>query len=416
MTADTNDCQSDYDPNSLTLQQARDRIVGSLETPNRSEELNLHRALHRVLAEPIQAPRDVPPFRNSAMDGFACRSADLPETGSIALNIVGQSLAGHAYPQLLGKDEAIQVTTGAALPDNADVVVMQERAHLDSDRISFDVRDAQNKSFVRTRGSDTRQGDTVMQAGTVLGPAQIAVLASLGIAKVRVFVQVRVAIVSTGDELVDLGQTPAMDQIFDSNRPALLALLQHAQIEVIDLGICRDCPQEIRDRLLSAAEQADLVISSGGVSVGTADHLRSVLEEIGELNFWKISVKPGRPLTFGKIQQTHYFGLPGNPVSTMVTFQQLVEPALRTLAGETLPSVKLNVLAQCESPLKKQAGRQEFQRGILRQDATGKLLVSATGAQDSHMLSSVSKANCLIELAAESTGAHVGESVRVQLI
>jgi len=416
MTADTADCQSDYDPNSLSLDDARVRILSCFNAALTVETLPLAQTLNRVLAQDIKAPRDVPPYRNSAMDGFACRSQDLPDSGLVSFDIIGDSLAGHAFTEQLQSQQAIRVTTGAVLPDSADIVVMQERAQSDNNKVSFDVRDTQNKSFVRERGSDTRSGDAVMQAGQRLGPAQIAVLASIGTTEVVLYQKPRVAILSTGDELVEIGDTPAIDQIFDSNRPALFALLQNAQIDVVDLGICKDNPSAIKASLLKAAEEADVIISSGGVSVGQADHLRSVLEQIGELNFWKISMKPGRPLTFGSINNTHYFGLPGNPVSTLVTFQQLVEPALKKLSGENNSSTQISLFARCESPLKKQPGRQEFQRGILQQSSEGELLVKATGAQDSHILSSVSRANCLIDLSAQSAGAEVGESVRIHLL
>lgn len=416
MTAEPIDCQSDYDPSSLSLEEARNRILSCFEATSRRETLSLAESLNRVLAQDIQAPRDVPPYRNSAMDGFACRTCDLPAEGNVELKLVGDSLAGHAYTDLLHDGQAIRITTGAVLPDNADIVVMQEHTQSTESSVSFELRDAQNKSFVRERGSDTRSGDTVMQSGLKIGPAQIAVLASLGITEVSVHSKAKVAIISTGDELVEIGSEPAVDQIFDSNRPALLALLSNAQVQALDLGICKDDPAAIRRKLLEAADTCDVIISSGGVSVGQADHLRTVLDEIGELNFWKISMKPGRPLTYGSINNTHYFGLPGNPVSTLVTFQQLVEPALKQLSGEKNARSGIRLKARCESLLKKQAGRQEFQRGIFRQDATGELHVMATGAQDSHILSSVSRANCLIDLSADSTGADVGEFVQIHLL
>ncbi|MGB0866154.1 MAG: gephyrin-like molybdotransferase Glp [Granulosicoccaceae bacterium] len=416
MTADANDCQSDYDPNSLSLEQARERILADINNISREETLALEHCMQRVLAQDIDAPRDVPPYRNSAMDGFACRAQDLPHTGSIELQVVGESLAGHAYTQPLEQGQAISITTGAVLPDNADVVVMQERTHSSETGVSFNVRDAQNKSFVRERGSDTRQGDNVMRRGNRLGAAQIAVLASLGLSQLAVFTKPKVAVLSTGDELVEGGCTPAVDQIFDSNRPALKALLALAKVEIIDMGICPDNPHIIRETLLSAAEQADVIISSGGVSVGQADHLRTVLEEIGELSFWKIAVKPGRPLTYGHINQSHYFGLPGNPVSTLVTFQQLVEPALNKLSGEQQTRTAIQLKAICKSELVKQPGRQEFQRGVLSQEGSGEMHVVATGAQDSHILSSVSRANCLIDLPAASAGAKIGDSVQVHLL
>lgn len=412
----TADCQTDYDPHSLSLDDARTRILSCLTPVQAQEPLPLARTLHRVLAQTIKAPRDVPPYRNAAMDGFACRSCDLPNTGKVSLHIAGESRAGHAYNSLLIGDQAIRVTTGAVLPDNADAVIMQERTESSEKEVHFDVRDAQNKSFVRERGSDTRSGETVMQAGLRIGPAQIAVLASLGITDVNVHRKVRVAVLSTGDELVELGASPDVDQIFDSNRPALLALLENAQAEVIDLGICEDKQDTLRTTLLQAAKTADIIISSGGVSVGQADHLRAVLNDIGQLNFWKISIKPGRPLAFGSIDNCHYFGLPGNPVSTLVTFQQLVAPALKQLSGERDSNPEISLYARCKNPLKKQAGRQEFQRGVLQQDNSGELYVSSTGAQDSHILSSVSRANCLIDLPTDSTNTEVGERVRVHLL
>ncbi len=410
------DCQTDYDPNSLALSEARARILSSLSVVHGCQTVPLLDALNRVLSSDINAPRDVPPYRNSAMDGFACRSADLESSGTASLRVVGESLAGHAYTKNLGAMQAIRIMTGAVLPDNADAVVMQERTESDNTTVSFDVRDAQNKSFVRERGSDSSKGETLMQAGVRLGPAQIALLASLGIHQLQVHRKPLVAILSTGDELVEISGSPAADQIFDSNRPALRALLQNAHVDTLDLGICPDDPNEIRLRLLKAAASADLIVSSGGVSVGTADHLRAVLADIGQLNFWKIAMKPGRPLSFGQIENTPYFGLPGNPVSTLVTFQQLVAPALKQMAGEQKPTAELQLEAVSEHTLNKQAGRQEFQRGYVRQDENGELWVSSTGAQDSHRLSSISRANCLIDLAAGSAGAKIGDRVRIHLL
>jgi len=411
-----NNCQSDFDPDSISLEQARERILDSLRSASiASHTVALTDALGLTLTEDILAPQDVPPFRNSAMDGFACRLSDLPDSGQVSLPIVGESLAGHPYTKNLEPNTAILVTTGALLPDNADAVIMQEQVSHERDHVCFDSNNARNPSFIRQRGSDTRAGSVVIHKGQTIRPVHIGILASLGIAELPVAQKLKVALLSTGDELVNVGNALGEGKIYDSNRPALAALLTASHIEIIDVGIIKDDPDSIRTALEQAASSADVIISSGGVSVGKADYLRSVLNSIGQLNFWKIAMKPGRPLTYGQIENTPYFGLPGNPVSSLITFRQLVLPALDCLQGKT-KTEEISMFARTQSALKKQPGRLEFQRGVLSHREDGTLCVHTTGAQDSHVLRSLCDANCLIELPAESSGAETGDFVKVCLL
>lgn len=347
------------------------------------------------------------------MDGYAfCHTAH-PGQSEIALQVAGQSLAGHPFTGTLQPHQAVRIMTGAVVPETCDTVVVQEVVSTEGeDRVRFDLTGITPGQFVRGIGDDLTQGEIVLRAGTRLGPAQLGVIASIGIDSVVVTRTPRVAILSTGDELRSPGETLTAGQIYDSNRTTLSALVRTHHAEPVTIGQVPDTPDAIHQALDEAASRSDLILSSGGVSVGVADHMRSVLEREGTLQFWKIAVKPGRPLVFGQWKNAWYFGLPGNPVSAMVTFDQIVRPALALIEGETKPE-PVQLTATSHSSLKKLPGRMEFQRGRLFNDETGNLCVLSTGSQDSHVLSSLRDANCLIALPLHSEGAEIGDQLHV---
>lgn len=376
------------------------------------EHLALRTTLGRILAEDVVSPIDVPSHTNSAMDGYALRGTDLAQDGVNVLRCVGTALAGAPFPGRAGPRECVRIMTGAPLPAGTDTVVMQEQATREGDRVRVAGRHHRGEN-VRQAGEDLSQGETVLQTGRRLTAADLGMLASLGRAELSVFRRPRVAFFSTGDELRSIGEPLAEGDVYDSNRYSLYGMLIRDGVELRDLGVVRDDPQRTREGLRDAAAGSDVVITSGGVSVGEADYIKDVLTELGEVDFWKIAMKPGRPLTFGRIGEAWFFGLPGNPVSVMVTYYQFVRPALRQLMGET-DTAPLILPARCASRLRKRPGRTEFQRGILSTGQDGGLEVSKTGAQGSGVLRSMSLANCFILLPEDSTGAEPGEMVNVQ--
>lgn len=402
----------DFDPNSLPVDEARKRILDTLRSINGIEQLPLRDTLGRVLAEDIQSTINVPSHTNSAMDGYALLSADLPPEGTASLDVIGRSMAGTPFEGNVSRGQCVRIMTGAKMPDGADTVIMQEHVTVDGDRINIGAGHKAGQN-VRQAGEDLSTGECVFNTGKFITPADLGMLASMGIAEVQVWRRVRVAFFSTGDELRSVGQPLGDGQIYDSNRYTLHGMLARLGVELLDMGVIPDQRNEIESAFRSAAQIADVLITSGGVSVGEADFVKETLEKIGEVNFWKIAMKPGRPLAVGRIDQCHFFGLPGNPVSAMVTFYQFVQPALQQLSGQEAPPPLL-LQAKCMSKLKKAAGRIDFQRGWMETNESGELIVSSTGQQGSGMLSSMGRANCFVVLPLESTGVNVREMVTVQ--
>ncbi len=409
----TPDCQNDYDPNSLTLEQARQRIAASITPIQGQERVFIRQALNRILAQPVRSDINVPAYRNSAMDGYALRSSDLPNEGEIRLTCVGKVLAGHPFKGHIKPGECVRIMTGAPMPKDLDTVIMQEHVRTDGNHIVVGPNHAAGQ-HVRHAGEDIRQGAIVLDKGRRLTAADIGLLASLGIAEVRVSRRLRAAFFSTGDELRSLGETLQEGQIYDSNRYTLHAMLSRLDVDVIDMGIIADERDALAQALETAANTADVVITTGGVSVGDADYVKEMLARLGQVDFWKIAIKPGRPLAYGKIKQALFFGLPGNPVSAMVTFYQLLQPALRQLMGEPQPTIR-TLEMPCLSRLRKRPGRVEFQRGVLVRGDDGQWAVKSTGHQGSHILSSMSQAECFIVLDQDTTGTEPGDRVQVQL-
>jgi molybdopterin molybdotransferase len=406
---------SDYDPNSMPVEKAREHIRAFLSPVTAVERLNIRAALGRVLAEDVISPLNVPQHDNSAMDGYAVRFADLKADGETTLNVIGTSFAGKPFERTAGPGQAVRIMTGAVIPAGADTVIQQERAKASGGQVAV-MPVPKKGTNTRSAGEDLRAGEAALKRGQPVRPAEIGMMASLGIGEVAVYRKLRVAFFSTGDELVAIGTPLGPGQIYDSNRYTIYGLLTRLGCEVLDMGVIRDTPQDVERAFKEASRAADVVITSGGVSVGEADYVKQILDRLGEVLFWKIAMKPGRPLAYGKIGSAHFFGLPGNPVAVMVTFYQFVRDALLHLQGQTrvtpLPTQKV----VCTSPIKKAPGRAEFQRGILSRDAEGQWSVRTTGDQGSGILSSMSQANCFIILPTDQGNVPAGTIVDVQLL
>lgn len=408
----TSDCCGMQPHSLLSVDEAKKRIVDFITPIRQTEQVATREALNRILATDIQSTINVPPHDNSAMDGYALLSTDLPATGENTLAVVGSAFAGSPFEGTLQPGQCIRIMTGAVMPAGADTVIMQERVTREDDRITIGAGHKAGQD-VRHIGEDMRIGQTVLRAGDYLYPADIGILASLGLTTVTVWRMPRVAFFSTGDELREPGEILGTGDIYDSNRYTLHGMLTRLGVEAIDMGVIRDERAAVKQAFLDAAAHADAIITSGGASVGEADYVKEVLDEIGEVNFWRVAMKPGKPLAAGRIKDKFFFGLPGNPVSAMATFYQFVQPALRHLRGEQdIASLTLQV--RCSSKLKKSPGRLEYQRGILKKDSDGALIVDSTGLQGSHVLTSMSRANCFIILPAACAGVEPGDPVEVQ--
>ena len=410
-------CADDYDPNSLPVDRARLLIREFLQPVMAVERVHLRAALDRVLADDVVSPLDVPAHDNSAMDGWAVRFADLDQAAETALRRVGESFAGKPFDGEVRAGEAVRIFTGGVIPRGADTVVMQERAKATPEGVAIApgavARTGQNR---RRAGEDVKRGEVVFRKGQPVRPAELGMLASLGIGEVSVYRRLRVAFFSTGDELRAIGQTLAEGEIYDSNRYTIYGMLKRLNCEVLDLGVVADVPDRLERALAAAAAAADVVITSGGVSVGEADFVKPLLDKLGEVLFWKIAMKPGRPLAFGRVAGAHFFGLPGNPVSVMVTFYEFVRDALLLLQGRSDVAERPTFKARLAAPIRKIPGRTEFQRAVLTPDGVGGLQVRTTGDQGSGILSSMSRANCFVVLAAGTGNLDAGAEVEVQLL
>lgn len=398
-----------------TVAQARDQVLARIVPIAAREQVFVQQALGRVLAENIRAPLNVPAHDNSAMDGYALRHADLAPEREVRLTVVGRALAGHPFSRPLAAGEAVRIMTGAVLPAGADTVVMQEQARLVGAEVVLPAGQHCGQN-VRRAGEDLHAGEIALARGKRLRPAELGLLASLGQAEIKVCRRLRVAIFSTGDELATLGQTLAAGQVYDSNRYTLHGMLSRLGCEVHDLGVVPDQPAALEAALQEAAAHADMIITSGGVSVGEADFIRELMAQLGEIAFWKINMKPGRPLAFGRIGACWLFGLPGNPVATMISFYQFVRPALLRLQGvppadTVLPRLKMPTAV----PLKQRPGICEFQRGILQLE-NGVYQVRPTGNQGSGILRSMSEAQVLIVLDGMRPQIAAGELVDIELL
>jgi molybdopterin molybdotransferase len=409
-------CADGYDPESLSVEQARKLILGLVEPVAGTERLFVRNTLGRVLAEDVLATANVPGHDNSAMDGYAVRYADLAAEGDTVLRLAGASFAGRTFAGHVEAGQCVRIMTGGVIPEGADTVVIQEVVRAENDRIVVPPKQRQGQ-HVRRAGEDLRAGTPAIRAGKVIRPAELGLIASLGVAELNVRRRLRVAFFSTGDELCSVGTPLKEGEVYDSNRYTLFGMLTRLGCEAIDLGVVRDDPAALEAAFRRAAVQADVILTSGGVSVGEADFIRGMMGKLGEVAFWKIAMRPGRPMAFGKIGSDQnaawLFGLPGNPVAVMVTFYEFVREALLKMMGvapvDPLPQFRV----PCVTPLKKRPGRSEFQRGILFRE-NGEWKVRATGAQGSGVLRSMSEANCIIVVEHERGNVEPGELVGVQ--
>ncbi len=402
-------CDTEFDALALTEKQARERVLAACKPSPENELIGLTKALGRVLANDVKPVADVPPHRDSAMDGYALRAED--QQPGHPLEIVGRSFAGHPFTRELGPGQCVQIMTGAGVPKGADTVVQQELTRREGNLL-FVEQALKLGANIRFPGEDIRRGDFVLRAGRALSAADLGLLASVGLPKVLVHRLPRVAFFSTGDELRGVGEPLGEGEIYDSNRYVLHGLLQSVGVESIDMGRIPDQREAVEEAMHTAAEQADVVLTTGGASVGEADYVTRILRELGQAEFWKIAIKPGKPLNFGRIGKTLFFGLPGNPVSAMATFGLFVAPGLRKIRGEN-PRPYRVFRAITRDELKKRPGRTDFQRGILHVEADGTLSVTTTGMQGSHMLTSMSRADCFIRLPRESGSVPAGGQVDV---
>jgi molybdopterin molybdotransferase len=393
----------------ISVGEAQARVLARIARPTPPEVVPVARALGRILAQDVLAPFDVPPADNSAVDGYAVRAEDLTG-GRTRLSVVRDLPAGAVFEGRIGRGEALRIMTGAPMPEGADTVVPQELATPDGDLVELDpVSPGAN---VRARGEDVGAGAAVLGQGAVLRPQELGLIASLGLGTVSVHARPRVALLSTGDEVVEPGHPRRPGQIFDANRFSLHGLVEAAGAEPVDHGIVPDVRTLLRARFLEAAADAEVVISSGGVSVGAYDLVREVLSEIGDIEFWQVAMQPGRPIAMGAIGPRHFFGLPGNPVASALCFLIFVRPALWRLTGRRdLEPPRFSALAL--EAMRKRPGRREFKRGILRFSARG-WEVTTTGPQGSGILSSMVAANCLIILEESRGDVAPGEPVLVE--
>ncbi|NLP62446.1 gephyrin-like molybdotransferase Glp [Paraburkholderia sacchari] len=421
-----------FDPQALPVSAAQTIVLQWVTPLAQSERVPLRDALARVLARDVISPIDVPAHDNSAMDGYAFDGASLlaqaaPAGATLTLDVAGKAFAGHPYTGAIAPGACVRIMTGAPMPAGCDTVVPQERVEhsgsAEAVAVTFRADAVTPGANRRRKGEDLARGGVALRAGRVLRASDIGLMASLGIVDVAVKRRLRVAFFSTGDELRSPGEPLDAGCIYDSNRYTLGAMLQRLNAEPIDLGRVRDDPESLAATLKAAAESADVVLTSGGVSVGEADFTRTQLQTLGDVSFWGLAMRPGRPFAFGRIwsggrpgagRAALLFGLPGNPVATMVAFYQIVRPALIAMSGAAPQPMPL-IPARCEMPIKKRPGRTEFQRGVAGRDAQGQWRVAPTGSQSSGALSTMSEANCFIVLAHESADLDAGDTVDIML-
>ena len=401
----------------LPFSEARESILATIKSKNYNayHTVELIDAVNGYLAETILSPMNIPSFNNSAMDGYVVRKQDI-DCAMTVLPIAGRLLAGEQKQINWPEKTCLRIMTGAAVPQDAYAVIMQEDVDITAHGIKFNTQTIKQGQNIRFIGESVKLGTEIFTKGEQLTIAKLATLATLGINQVNIFQPLRVAIFSTGDELTPIGQPlKTVNSIYDSNRFTLKLMLKALGCEVIDLGIVNDDLNLITNTLKQAANLADIVISSGGVSIGDADYIKQALEKIGQIHFWQIAMKPGKPFAFGHIDQSLFCGLPGNPVSSIVTFYQLVRPLILGLYGQTQQFKPLTFQVKTSNYLKKTIGRMDFQRGYLHNNEHGELVVSTTSQQGSHIMTSFNQANCFILLEAERGNVQKGELVNVEL-
>lgn len=393
----------------VTLEDALKQIVESVSPVTETQQIPIEQALDRVLACSAPSPIAVPNFDNSAMDGYALNVNDLEKTDT--LQLVGKSFAGQPFKEQVQPGQCVRIMTGAKIPSGSNCVIMQENTQVKGSHIRF-LKIEKAFSNIRKAGEDIQQGQIILSKGRRLSPVDLGLLSSIGCSHINVYRPLTVGLLSTGDELRKASQALPEGCIYESNRVVIKAILQRLGCNIVDLGIIPDQLEPLKAAFKQCDNKCDAVISSGGVSVGEADYTKDILEQLGDINFWKVAIKPGKPFAFGKLSQAFFFGLPGNPVSAIVTFHQLALPALLKMSGENVND-NLVLSAKTAKPLKKRPGRTDFQRGILSVTDSGDLLVTDTGSQGSGILSSISYSNAYIKLPRNSGDIATDEKVKV---
>ena len=409
-----------YDPHALPAQDVLKFLSELVTGVSETESVDIFDALGRVVAKDVISPIDVPPHDNSAMDGFAFNGKHLSSDGPLTLKVIGTAMAGKAWQGQVGPNECLKIMTGAIMPAGLDTVIPQELCQaMAAESIQFDSRILKTGDNRRLRGEDIAKGKPALLMGARITPAAAGLLASLGVPKVTVYRRLRVAYFSTGDEILSLGEAPREGAVYDSNRYTIHGLLKDLGCQMIDMGVVKDNPTLLEQAFTHAAFQADAIITSGGVSVGEADFTKTMMKKLGDVAFWKIAMRPGRPMAVGRIKQNDrsavLFGLPGNPVAVMVTFLAFVKPALLQMMGCTALPTPL-ARARTREVLRKKPGRTEYQRGIVSRNSEGELEVVTTGNQGSGVLSSMVQANALIVLQHTQSTAQVGDWVDVLML
>ncbi|MDG6098953.1 molybdopterin molybdotransferase MoeA [Alteromonas sp. ZYF713] len=397
----------------LSLSDAIAAMLSQTQPVSVSEKADVKAAVGRVLATPVVASINVPPCNNSAMDGYALKNGD-GQAGN-TLEVVGAVFAGDSQSPTVLPGQCVRIMTGAPIPTDCDAVIIQENVSREHDTITLQT-DTAPLANIRETGSDIARGDQLFDAGHRLTATDTMLLSSLGLASVDVYRQLTIGLLATGDELVEAGNPLATGQIYESNRTGVAALLQNWQVQINNLGIVADKPETLKQVLQEAQQTCDVIISSGGVSVGDADFVKPVLDELGEIGFWKVAIKPGKPFAFGRLGNAVFCGLPGNPVSACVTTEQLVVPVIRHLQGETGlgNGHRLTLKAQVTRDIKRRAGRLDFQRAVFSQNPDGMLIVTPLAKQSSGVMTSFSQANCYMLIPAEADGLKNGDWVEIQ--
>ena len=407
-----------YDPQALSARHVNDFLAQLVQPVREQENVPLMQAHGRILAQDVVSPISVPPHDNSAMDGYALCGAELLSDRPTPFTVVGTAFAGAAWQGAVNSGECVRIMTGAIMPTGLDTVAPQELVKVDGDTVQVPSGLLQAGDNRRLLGEDLMAGQPALLAGTRLAPAACGLMASLGLPSVKVWRRPKVAYFSTGDEILSLGEAPREGAVYDSNRYTVAGLVQALGCELIDMGVVRDEPAALEQAFVEAAAQADAIITSGGVSVGEADHTKAMMKKLGDVVFWRIAMRPGRPMAVGRIQRDErsavLFGLPGNPVAVMVTFAAFVRPALQQLMGWQAPALPL-LKAKSTEALRKKPGRTEYQRGIVCTNPSGQLQVSITGNQGSGVLSSMVQANGLIVLSHAQGNVAVGDEVDVMM-
>jgi molybdopterin molybdotransferase len=407
-----------YDPKALTAQAVNDFLAALVEPVTGTDSVQVFEALGRVLAEDVVSPINVPPHDNSAMDGFALDGAGLQPGQALTLRVVGTAYAGTAWSGQTAPGDCVKIMTGAIMPAGLDTVVPLELVQVQDDRITIPAGVLSAGDNRRLLGEDLKAGHPALLRGTPLGPAALGLIASLGLPSVPVMRRLKVAYFSTGDEILSLGEAPREGAVYDSNRYTVFGLLTRLGVDVLDMGVVKDEPAALEAAFRQAAAQSDAIITSGGVSMGEADHTKAMMKQLGDVAFWRIAMRPGRPMAVGRIGQNGHdavlFGLPGNPVAVMVTFLAFVRPALLRMMGARAQE-PLYLKAHSQEALRKKPGRTEYQRGIVTRAVDGRLQVRTTGNQGSGVLRSMAEANGLIVLHHEQGSVAVGETVDVMM-